>query len=165
MIIQSQELMIALIERLAINFVGMVFRYGYDNTANQHIVEVQPHQSYDSEKYMLAEGEIMSEFHSHYETEGLLFTSNNPYITLPSIIYTATSQKITESSQFYHELSKKGLVININQPFDAQSVTDIFDCIGTDEGKPFLLGKNPENIVVLNASVIDANEYQYAMAA
>lgn len=82
-----QYKIITLLHQLSERFPQMTFTYGYDSSIPQHIVEVQPHELYESDEYMVAESDAVCEFIESYPTEGLLFTSNNPFIEVKEPLF------------------------------------------------------------------------------
>lgn len=84
---KPEQLVIDGIDILSTLFPNMSFKYGFDNVVNQHIIDVQPENEYQTEKFLEAESQFIWDFIGIFPNEGVLFTCNNPNIKLPDIIY------------------------------------------------------------------------------
>ena len=77
----STEFLKLKLNNLSGNFQEASFRYQYDETTGDHLVEVIPNFIYsDSEEYALAESDIIKEFVKNYLTESVIFFSDDSYI-------------------------------------------------------------------------------------
>jgi hypothetical protein len=84
---KENKLVIKLLDALAAKHPHMSFIYGFNVWANQHVVEVSPRESFDSEQYLLDEVEATAEFYSKFQNQGLLFLSDDPYLKVDNPIY------------------------------------------------------------------------------
>ena len=82
------------LKKLSGKFQDARFRYQYDETTGDHLIEVTPNDIFsNSEEYAFAESEIIKEFVKIYQSESVIFFSDKSYIKLneEGIIYSPAS--------------------------------------------------------------------------
>jgi uncharacterized membrane protein YkgB len=84
---KENKLVIKLLDALAAKHSHMSFLYGFDEWANQHVIEVTPTESYKNEQYVMDEVDAIEEFVSNFPYQGILFLSNDPYLKVENPIY------------------------------------------------------------------------------
>ncbi|MEO6283181.1 MAG: hypothetical protein ABIN80_23900 [Dyadobacter sp.] len=84
---KENKLVIKLLDALAAKHSHMSFLYGFDEWANQHVIEVTPTESYENEQYVMDEIDATAEFVSNFPNQGILFLSNDPYLKVENPIY------------------------------------------------------------------------------
>lgn len=52
-------------------------RYGYDQLANTHVIEVSPKNIYDDDKYILLETSILNDFYANFSNECITFITED----------------------------------------------------------------------------------------
>ncbi|WAC09222.1 hypothetical protein [Dyadobacter pollutisoli] len=88
---KENKLVVKLLDALAAKHSHMSFLYGYDESLNQHIIEVAPTESYENEQYLLDEANATAEFLSNFPHQGILFISNDPYLKVAEPIYNSAA--------------------------------------------------------------------------
>ena len=82
------------LKKLSGKFQDARFRYQYDETTGDHLIEVTPDVIFsNSEEYAVAESKIIKEFVEIYQSESIIFFSDTSYIKLneEGIIYSPAS--------------------------------------------------------------------------
>jgi hypothetical protein len=89
---KENKLVIKLLDALAEKHPHMTFLYGFDVCANQHVIEVSPKESFESEAYVLDEANATAEFVSKFSYQGILFMSDDPYLKVEDPIYNTAAK-------------------------------------------------------------------------
>ena len=98
---KAQDLVIQGIETLSAMFSHISFKYGFDSTSNQHIIEIQPVSAYQTDDYIEAESGVILNFIRQFPDEGILFISNNTYIQVTDPIYIKYASISTKIGVFF----------------------------------------------------------------
>ena len=82
-----KKFLIKQIDILSQKFPEVTFKYGFDETGTQHIIDVEPDTQFKNEEYMNAEFDCVDAFIYEFPEDELLFISNNKYIKIVSPVY------------------------------------------------------------------------------
>lgn len=85
-----------MIDRLLAMFPTLGFSYMHDHRGKQHIIDVQPKELANSDEFILAAADEISDFLNKYPNEGILFLSDDPYIKIDKPLYTKVSEPKTK---------------------------------------------------------------------
>lgn len=157
---KAQELIIQGIDTLSTMFPHMSFKYGFDNVVNQHIIDVQPENEYQTDTYAEAELDFILYFIQKLPEEGILFVCNNPYVQLPDTIY--------KKSASIHTKLEDVTIDMISQKSQFEGLLSAATIFKPVKSGTNMIEKGRMAVTISNTSTIldkNAGEYSYAMAA
>ena len=164
-----QNKIIGLLKVLSGRFPQMTFMYGYDASVPQHIVEVQPKALYESDEYMIAESDAVCEFYEAFPSEGLLFTSGNPYIRVTEPLFVAYRKQIIPVHLIIEALNQP-IAVESHMPSPTVSVGEPLRSVyymNTINTGPSRMARATfgKQAVEVGSHMTVAGEYNYAMGA
>jgi hypothetical protein len=143
---------------------NMSFLYGYDQFLCQHIIDVNPKDSYDSDAYLLDEVDFIADFITRFPEESILFVSNDDYIKVNDPIHYAKKGAVKYFSQLqFNEVEFHMNAVSVKGELNiVGSISDVFHNIKFNE--------MPNNIKLKlnekwNNQDVFAGDNTYAMAA
>lgn len=156
---KAQDLVIQGIETLSAMFSHISFKYGFDSTSNQHIIEIQPVSAYQTDDYIEAESGVILNFIRQFPDEGILFISNNTYIQVTDPIYIKYASISTKIGDVTIDMISQLIPNTIRI-----SAETIFSHIQSTESA-IEQGKGITVVISPTIPNKNAGEYGYAMAA
>lgn len=162
-----QHKVISLLEGLSARFPSIYFTYGYDATACQHLVNVEPTELYQSEAYMLAEADVYDAWDAVYPNIDLVFVSNNSHHRVIHPLFSITSKVEVQVNESV-ELVSEPLLVTSEAPQPTMQAAEMYGYLKASQFKVSFGRPAVTQTVVINngeVGVLEAGAYNYAMAA
>ncbi|TLV03840.1 hypothetical protein [Dyadobacter luticola] len=83
----EKKLIIKIIDNLARKHQDMSFKYGYNESFAEHIIEVEPLERYKADDYMVDECDAISKFISVYPDKEIAFVHNDLFLKVENPTY------------------------------------------------------------------------------